>query len=100
MGDPPTDSALWPSAANLVATQGQFINADVKAMHPEGIPQGILESEVSLTHALVAGMQRGFIADLSPESVLSILQQGLQWRASAADGYEIDCLQLSGLSIS
>lgn len=100
MGEPPADVSSWPSASNLIGTQGQFINADVVSMHPEGIPTGALEGELPLTHTLVGGMHRGFIADLSPESVLAILQEGLQWRASTADGCEINCFLLSGLSIS
>ena len=100
MGQPPSDPHLWPSASNLIGSQGQFIIADVAAMHPDGIPGGTIEGEVTLTHTLVGGMTRGFIAGLSPESVLPVLQHGLQWRASTADGCEIGCAELSGLIIS
>ncbi len=100
MGAPPLDPKWWPTASNLVGAQGQFINADVAAMHRDGIPVGNIEGEVTLTHTLVGGINRGFIADLSPESVLPVLQEGLQWRASTADGCEINCAELSGLVIS
>ena len=100
MGEPPKSPTSWPTATNLIGTQGQFINADVVAMHPEGTPNGTIEGEVTLTHTLVGGMKRGFLADLSPDSVLPVLKQALHWRASAADGCEIDCSQLSGLVIS
>jgi tyrosinase len=100
MGDPPEDVASWPSAPNLIGTQGQFINADVASMHPEGRPRGMLEGQMSLTHTLVAGMDRDFIADLSPDSVVPVLQRGLQWRASSADGCEIAIPSLTGLSVS
>ena len=100
MGEPPADPTTWPSASNLVASQGQFINADVAAMHPEGFPGGTIEGEVALTHILVGGVHHGIIADLSPGSVLPVLQKGLLWRASTPDGCEIDCAELSGLQIS
>ena len=74
--------------------------ADVDSMHPGRRPQGTLQGEVPLTHTLVGGMNRGFIADLNPDSVLPVLQGGLQWRASTADGCEIDCSSLTGLLIS
>lgn len=100
LGEPPADVSSWPSASNLIGTQGQFINADVPSMHPDGIPKGASEGELPLTHVLIGGMHRNYIADLSRKSVLPILQEGLQWRASTSDGCEIDCSLLSGLSIS
>jgi tyrosinase len=100
MGDPPPDPRTWPTASNLVGTQGQFINGDVDQMHPEGRPAGSIEGEVSLTHTIVAGMNRGHISSLSPADVLPVLTSGLQWRARAADGCEVNCEELSGLLVS
>ncbi len=100
IGDPPADPTTWPTASNLVGTQGQFINGDVDQMHPEGRPAGIVEGELSLTHTILAGMDRGYISSLSPADVLPVLVPGLQWRARAADGCEISCENLSGFLVS
>ena len=100
MGDPPADPACWSSATNLVGSHAQFVAADVSSMHPEGAPKGLLHGEVSLTHTLAAGVARGLLADLTPASVLPLLERGLTWRARASDNCEIDVDQLSDLSIA
>ena len=100
MGQPPTDVSQWSWAANLIGTHGQFIAGDASCLFPNGLPKGKIQGDISLTHTLVAGVDRGIIPNLNPENVIPLLKKGLQWRARAADGCEIDITQLTDLSIS
>lgn len=100
MGPPPVDVSSWSTAKNLIGSQSQFIVSDVRAMFPAGAPRGLSRGEVPLTHVLLAGVERGFLPDLSPASVVPILRKALSWRARTADNREIELSQLSGLSIS
>lgn len=99
MGDAPKDSNTWPTAPNLIGSHGQFIAANVSYLHPDGPPSGSLTGEVSLTHTLAAGRDRGALANLEPDAVVPLLAKGLNWRARTPDGTEIDVDLLSGLSI-
>lgn len=101
IGEPPADVGSWPTAPNLIGSQGRFVDQGaVTASLSNTVPQSQVAGEVSLTHALVGGLHRGFISDLTPISVVPILSSGLHWRASTPDGCEIDCSQLSGLSVT
>ena len=100
MGDPPSDVALWAATPNLIATHGQFIATNVSMIHPDGPPDGALHGEISLTHTLVAGRDRGLLADLTPQNVIPLLQRGLVWRARTADGCKVDVQLLKGLTVS
>ena len=100
MGGPPGDVSSWPTAKNLIGTYAQFGPANVSTIHPDGAPEGQVSSEISMTHVLAAGALRGVLKDLSPESVVPLLQQALHWRARTAMGEEVPINALSGLSIS
>ncbi|KAK6383547.1 hypothetical protein LTS17_002839 [Exophiala oligosperma] len=100
IGDPPTDVTLRPTAKNLIGSYAQFGHANVSLIHPGGAPEGQVGSEVSLTHILAAGVMRGVLKDLSPESVIPLLQKALNWRARTATGDEVPLEAVSGLSIS
>jgi tyrosinase len=100
MGDPPADASQWSWAPNLIGAHAQFISADLSSMHPDGLPTARVRGEVSLTHTLLAGVDRGMLPNLGPEAVVPLLKQGLQWRARAPGGCEIDATKLTGLMIS
>ncbi|KAL6244485.1 hypothetical protein RBB50_008727 [Rhinocladiella similis] len=100
IGDPPSDVTLRPTAKNLIGSYAQFGHANVSLIHPEGAPEGQVGSEVSMTHVLAAGVMRGVLKDLSPESVIPLLQKALHWRARTATGDEVPLEAVSGLSIS
>ena len=100
MGAPPEDVSTWSTAANLIGSHGQFIAADVTQMRISRSSMGMLEGQISLTHALLAGVHRGLLQDLSPKNVVPLLQRGLQWRARSATGYAINVSNLTGLSVS
>ena len=78
----------------------QFIATNVSCLFPNGAPSGTLQGEMSLTHTLIAGVDRGLIANLEPETVVPLLQEGLHWRAKASDGSEFNITELKGLAIS
>ena len=100
MGPPSVDVSSWSTAPNLVGTRSQFIVSDVKAMFPAGAPRGLSQGEIPLTHTLLAGVERGFLPDLSPARVVPVLQGALTWRARTPGNREIEMAHLSGLSIS
>lgn len=100
MGLPPDDIRMWSAAPNLVGTESQFIAANVSAMFPASRPSASSRGEMPLTHTLLAGVNRGLLRDLSPRTVVPVLQDVLTWRATTPDGSEVDLTQLSGLSIS
>ncbi|KAK7900944.1 hypothetical protein LTR67_003229 [Exophiala xenobiotica] len=100
MGGPPSNVSSWPTAKNLIGTYAQFGPANVSTIHPDGAPDGLVSSEISMTHVLAAGVLRGVLKDLSPESVVPLLQEALYWRARTAMGEEVPINALSGLSIS
>ena len=100
MGRPPVDVNEWSWASNLVGVHGQFIAADISTHFSNSLPSGGLQGEISLTHTLVAGVDRGIIPNLDPDTVIPLLQKGLQWRARTAGGCEIDIVRLTGLAIS
>jgi len=100
MGTPPADSSLWGTAPNLIGSHAQFIATNVSLTHPNGGIERLLLGEISMTHTLAAGVARGMIDDLSPESVLPLLRNNLHWRARTPDNCEIDLDSLAGLSIS
>ncbi|KAJ9500525.1 hypothetical protein H2202_003741 [Exophiala xenobiotica] len=100
MGGPPSNVSSWPTAKNLIGTYAQFGPANVSTVHPDGAPDGLVSSEISMTHVLAAGELRGVLKDLSPESVVPLLQEALYWRARTAMGEEVPINALSGLSIS
>ncbi|RMZ86852.1 hypothetical protein DV736_g5924, partial [Chaetothyriales sp. CBS 134916] len=99
MGDPPADKSQWSWAPNLVGALGQFIAINSSNLFPNGPPTGESQGEISLTHTLLAGVGRGIIPDLAPDTVTPLLRDGLQWRVRAIDGCEIDIASLTGLSI-
>ncbi|RMZ83529.1 hypothetical protein DV737_g1601, partial [Chaetothyriales sp. CBS 132003] len=99
MGVPPADTSQWNWAPNLVGTLGQFIAINSSNLFPNGPPAGVSRGEISLTHTLLAGVDRGIIPDLTPSTVIPLLRSGLQWRVQAADGREIDIASVTGLSI-
>jgi tyrosinase len=100
IGDPPADPSSWPAAPNLIGSHGQFIAANLSLLYPEGLPAGLQQGEVSLTHTLAAGVSRGLLRDLTPASVLPLLGENLNWRARAADGCEIKVDLLADLLIA
>lgn len=100
MGEAPEEVCSWATAPNLVATYAQFGPANVTALHPNGYPRGQVRGEISITHTLAAGVSRGLIPNLSPESVVPILRRALNWRARTPSGIEISLDELAGLSVS
>ncbi|KAJ9615738.1 hypothetical protein H2200_001815 [Cladophialophora chaetospira] len=100
VGDAPADVAAWPTAGNLIGTYAQFNPANVTLVHPNGFPEGQVRSEISMTHTLAAGVSRGVLRDLSPRSVVPLLQSALTWKARTPAGEEVPVTALSGLSIS
>jgi tyrosinase len=100
MGLPPDDVSMRATACNLIGTQASFITSNVSAMFPSGPPEGSAQGELSLTHILAGGMSRGYLADLSPDSVVPVLQRALTWRARLPNGEELDVAAIKGLSIS
>jgi len=100
MGVPPKDARSWPTAPNLVGTHAQFIGANNARWNAGASTSGSQRGEVSLTHTLAAGVARGMLADMDPESVVPLLSSALTWRASSPDGCEIDVDLLSGLSVA
>ncbi|RMD41599.1 hypothetical protein DV735_g3553, partial [Chaetothyriales sp. CBS 134920] len=99
IGDPPEDTSQWTWAPNLVGALGQFIPINATDLFPNGPPAGESEGQIALTHAALTGVNRGIIPDLSPDAVLPLLRDTLQWRVQAAEGCEIDIGSLTGLSI-
>jgi tyrosinase len=100
MGSPPKDPKLWSTAANLVGTHSQFITSSISMTRPNNLPIRVSRGEVSITHTLAAGVQRGLLADLSPAAAVPVLKDLLTWRARSANGCEIDVDTLDRLSIS
>ncbi|OAG39398.1 hypothetical protein AYO21_06414 [Fonsecaea monophora] len=100
MGDPPEEVSAWPAAPNLVGTYAQFNAANVTMLHPNGLPEGQVRGEISMTHTLAAGVSRGVLRDLSPRTVTPLLRHALNWRARTPAGDEVPLSALSGLSIS
>lgn len=100
IGSPPSDVRARATACNLVGTQSSFTGWNVAAMFPHGAPDGMAQGELSLTHALAAAVNRGYLADLSPETVVPVLQRQLTWRARLTNGCELDVAALKGLAIS
>jgi tyrosinase len=100
MGDAPGEISQWPTAANLIGTYAQFNPANLTLFHPDGFPQGQVRGEIPLTHTLAAGVSRGVLRDLSPRSVVPLLQKALTWKARTPAGEEVPVTGLSGLSIS
>ena len=99
LGEPPHDPNAWSTAPNLIGSHAQFIAGNVSLLQSEGLPEGLLHGEVSMTHTLAAGVVRGILADLSPSSVVPILAKSLQWRVRLYDNCEIDASELPDLSI-
>jgi tyrosinase len=99
MGEPESDPRLRGTAANLIGSHAQFIASHISTMFPDGVSQSLVQGQVSLSHTLAAGLNRGLIRDLSPQSVVPILKKQLSWNARSADGYDIDVAALTGLSI-
>ncbi|ETI25886.1 hypothetical protein G647_02663 [Cladophialophora carrionii CBS 160.54] len=100
MGNAPNEVSQWPTAANLIGTYAQFNPANVTLFHPNGFPQGQVRGEISMTHTLATGVSRGLLRDLSPRSVVPLLQKALTWKARTPAGEEVPVTALSGLSIS
>lgn len=100
MGDAPSCTSGWPTAANLIGTYAHFNPANATSLYPDGIPQGQVQGEISMTHTLAAGVSRGVLQDISPQSVVPLLKQALTWKARTSTGDEIPMAELSGLSIS
>ncbi|EXJ78291.1 hypothetical protein A1O3_09452 [Capronia epimyces CBS 606.96] len=100
IGDAPGDAPAWATAKNLIGTYAQFSPANATFLHPDGYPAGQVHGEISMTHTLAAGVLRGVIRDLSPQSVVPLLRKGLIWKARTASGLEVPLSDLSGLSIS
>ena len=100
IGDAPADVSAWPMAANLIGTFAQFNPANTTSLHSDGSPQGQVNSEISMTHTLAAGVSRGVLRDLSPRSVVPLLRKALTWKARTPAGEEVPVTALSGLSIS
>ena len=99
MGDPEPDPRLRATAANLIGSHAQFIASDISKMFPNGVPNGLVQGHVSLSHTLAAGLNRGLVRDLSPQNVVPLLQKQLRWSARSTDGFDIDLSTLKGLSI-
>lgn len=99
MGEPEPDPALRSTAPNLIGSHSQFITGNVSQMFPDGPPQGLLQGYVSLSHTLVAGLNRGVVRDLSPQNIVPLLLKQLQWNARSADGRDVDVSNLKDLSI-
>jgi tyrosinase len=99
MGEPESDPRLRGTAANLIGSHAQFIASDISTMLPDAVSQSLVQGHVSLSHILAAGLNRGLIRDLSPQSVVPILKKQLSWNARSAYGCDIDVAALGGLSI-
>jgi tyrosinase len=100
MGPPPADIRTWSTAPCLVGTHAQFMPSNITAMFPTAKPTALSRGELSLTHTLLAGVNRGLLPDLSPAAVVPVLQAALTWRARTPEGYEVDLAELEGLSIA
>ncbi|RMZ79372.1 hypothetical protein DV738_g3367, partial [Chaetothyriales sp. CBS 135597] len=99
IGEPPEDPSEWSSAPNLAGSFTQFIPINSSDLFANGPPTGQTEGEISLTHAVLTGIDRGIIATLLPDVVVPLLQVVLQWRVQAADGSVIDINSLTDLNI-
>ncbi len=100
VGTPPSSPSAWPTAANLVGSHAQFIASNSNLTHPDGSPNALSHGEVSLTHCLLANVQRGALSDLGPASVIAFLKKSLNWRARDMEGCEVDLDSLAALSIA
>ncbi|EXJ57078.1 hypothetical protein A1O7_07422 [Cladophialophora yegresii CBS 114405] len=100
MGDAPHEVSQWPTAANLIGTYAQFNPANVTLFHPNGFPEGQVRGEIPMTHTLAVGVSRGVLRDLSPQSVVPLLQKALTWKVRTPAGEEVPVTALSGLSLS
>lgn len=100
MGSPPTSPLAWPTASNLVGSHAQFIATNSDSMQSGDLPKALSHGEVSLTHYLNAGAQRGALANLEPDSVIPFLITSLNWRARDMEGCELKLDSLAALSIA
>ena len=92
IGEVPTTN--WGTAGNLIGSHSQFIMADAVASQQSFAVNGTVRGQISITHALAAGVDRGVLQDLSPESVLPLLRQELRWGIREAPDIYIQSLQV------
>ncbi|ERF72312.1 hypothetical protein EPUS_02199 [Endocarpon pusillum Z07020] len=100
VGSPPSSPSAWSTAGNLVGSHAHFIASNLDLTHLDGSQSALNHGEVSLTHCLLANVQRGALADLEPDSVIPFLTKSLNWRARDMDGCELDLDSLAALSIA
>lgn len=94
LGAPPTDSASWPTASNLISTQSVLskgVSSSVNIPYMGAVP---------LTRTLTAAQTARKLASLEPSKVGPYLKANLQWRVTTLDGTIVSPMSLADLKIS
>jgi tyrosinase len=99
MGVPEPDPALRSTASNLIGSHTTLFSGNATEIFPNGAPDILMQGYVSLSHTLAAGVVRGVLANLRPESVVPVLTEMLMWNARGVDGRDIELAGLAGLSV-
>lgn len=94
LGSPPSDSAAWPAASNLIASQILLPDMTASKLLPPALAQ------IPLTRSLGYARNSGQLNGMDEGSVQAFLADQLQWTVSTAAGEVMEPGALVELQIS
>jgi tyrosinase len=95
LGDVPSDSSTWGTAANLVGTHGFFASSSMTASSG-----WLVSGSVSLTAALVEKIGGGMLKGLDSSVVEPYLSAHLNWAVKKASGDVVPNSAVPGLEVT
>jgi len=94
-GQPVPDSKVWPVASNLIGLHNPYF-ANI-ASEPSTLSQQV---EIPCSHTIAAAVDRGILANITPEVVVPFLRQNVVAKAVGHDGSELDIGPASSIQVS
>lgn len=95
VGQPVPDANMWPAASNLIGLHSPYFANS--ASEPSTLSQQI---DIPCSHTIAAAVDRGILANLTPEVVVPFLKENVVVKAVGPNGSQLEVGSASGIQVS